>query len=171
MKFIKYGLFFSVILVLLAGCSNGNAAEGNKSKGGGEIRVAVPSEPPTLDTHMNTTTISSNIGRNIFETLLRWTLISEIQPMLAESCEESKDGKTIDFKLRKGVKFHNGEEMKAPDVVASMNRWIKLSSSGKIHLKAQHLRKLMSILFNWKWHNQHQLHYLFSLIQAENLQV
>jgi peptide/nickel transport system substrate-binding protein len=131
MKFIKYGLFFSVILLLLAGCSTGNAAEGNKSKGGGEIRVAVPSEPPTLDTHTNTTTISSNVARNIFETLVTMDSNKDIQPMLVESWTESEDNKTIDFVLRKGVLFHNGEELKAADVVASMNRWMKLSSTGR----------------------------------------
>ena len=133
MKFIKYGLFLSAMLVLLAGCSNEATVGGSKQKGatGGEIRVAVPSEPPTLDTHTNTTTISSNIGRNIFETLVTMDSNNGIQPMLADSWEESEDGKIIVFKLREGVLFHNGQEMKAQDVVASMNRWIQLSSTGK----------------------------------------
>ena len=40
----------------------------------------------------------------------------------------SDDGMVYTFKLRQGVKFHNGEEMKADDVVASMNRWLELSA-------------------------------------------
>src|SRR5699024_3506533 len=39
--------------------------------------------------------------------------------------------KTLTFVLREGVYFHNGKEMKAEDVVASMNNWLKHSSSGK----------------------------------------
>ncbi|MDW0116115.1 ABC transporter substrate-binding protein [Sporosarcina thermotolerans] len=133
MKFIKYAIFLGVLLLALAGCSKDDKAGADSPKkgttSGGELKVAVPSEPPTLDTHVNTTTISSNIARNIFETLLTFDSKGEIQPMLAESFKE--DGKTIEFKLRKGVKFHNGEELKAKDVVASMNRWIHVSSSGK----------------------------------------
>lgn len=131
MNYIKYALFLGVLLLALAGCSKEDSvgADLNKGTKGGELRVAVPSEPPTLDTHLNTTTISSNIARNIFETLLTFDSKGEIQPMLAESYKE--DGKTIEFKLRKGVKFHNGEELKAKDVVASMNRWIHISTSGK----------------------------------------
>ena len=50
----------------------------------------------------------------------------EPTPVLAESYEVSDDGMTYTIKLRQGVKFHNGEEMTADDVVASMNRWIEL---------------------------------------------
>jgi peptide/nickel transport system substrate-binding protein len=52
--------------------------------------------------------------------------------MLAESLPTvSKDGLTYTIPLRKGVKFHNGREMNADDVVASLQRWMELSPRGK----------------------------------------
>ena len=52
----------------------------------------------------------------IFEPLLGLDLNGKIQPNLAEQWSISKDGKLYTFKLRRGVKFHNGQEMKAEDV-------------------------------------------------------
>src|SRR5437773_10668577 len=51
--------------------------------------------------------------------------------MLAESHTVGKDGLTYTFKLRQGIKFHNGKEMTSDDVVASLTRWGKQSSYGK----------------------------------------
>lgn len=51
--------------------------------------------------------------------------------MLAEEWEMSEDGTTYTFKLRKGIKFHNGKEMTSEDVVASYNKWVEASSLGK----------------------------------------
>ena len=49
-------------------------------------------------------------------------------PVLAESYTVSDDGMVYTIKLREGVKFHNGDEMTADDVVASMNRWLEVSA-------------------------------------------
>ena len=52
--------------------------------------------------------------------------------MLAESLPAvSPDGLTYTFKLRQGIKFHNGKEMTSDDVVASLKRWGKQSIYGK----------------------------------------
>ncbi|WP_066074474.1 ABC transporter substrate-binding protein [Neobacillus soli] len=144
-KMSKFGLFLCMLLILLSGCSDDKASGGGtkeKITKGGELRVGIPSEPSNLDTHLNTASIASIIGRNIFETLLTLDSKGAVQPMLAESYEVSADGKTIEFKLRKGVKFHNGQEMKAEDVVASMNRWIQLSASGKETFKGASFKEI-----------------------------
>src|SRR3712207_9372434 len=51
--------------------------------------------------------------------------------MLAEGIESSDDGLVHKITLRQGVPFHNGEEMRAADVVASFNRWAPVSSLGQ----------------------------------------
>lgn len=130
-----------MMLLMLWGCQSDDSSMNQQSEEQddrdiivdvkGDLNVAFPSEPPTLDTHVNTTTVSTLAARNIFEALVTPDSNYDVQPMLAESYEILEDGKTIEFKLRQGVKFHNGDEMKAADVVASMNRWIEYSGTGR----------------------------------------
>lgn len=94
---------------------------------GGELKIAVSAQPPTLDGHVSTAIVSMEISRNIFETLVALDENLSPQPLLAESVERSEDATTYTFHLRQGVKFHNGKELKAEDVVASMNRWLSRS--------------------------------------------
>lgn len=120
-----------ITMLFLWGCSSESATTNDGAQEtGGVLNIAFPSNPPTLDTHVNTTTVSTLVARNIFESLVTPDENYDIQPMLAESFEEKEDGKTIIFNLREGVTFHNGEEMTATDVVASMNRWMERSGTG-----------------------------------------
>ena len=60
---------------------------------------------------------------NIYDGLLRWQKNPAVlEPWLAESHTISPDGLTYTFKMRQGVKFHDGTEMKAQDVVYSLER-------------------------------------------------
>jgi len=62
---------------------------------------------------------------NVYETLLRYDPFTDsFEPVLAESYEKSEDGLTWTFHLRKGVKFHTGNEMDAAAVKASIERTI-----------------------------------------------
>lgn len=137
-----YRLLFSLLMVfLLVGCtdeSEQGSGEGNESESGGKsdstLNVAYMAQPPFLDPHVTNTVANRDIGRNIFESLLSFDADNNVAPLLAESFEESEDGKSITFHLRQGIKFHNGEEMTADDVVASMERWRKLSAKANSYL-------------------------------------
>jgi peptide/nickel transport system substrate-binding protein len=107
------------------------APEAEAQKKGGVLRVGNLGEPPGLDAHWTTASITETLTNHLYEGL--YTLDDDYRPipMLAESHTVSKDGLTYSFKLRRGVKFHNGKEMMAPDVVASLKRWGQQSVYGK----------------------------------------
>jgi peptide/nickel transport system substrate-binding protein len=101
-------------------------------KKGGVLRIGNLGEPPSLDPHWGTQTITEVLTNHVFEGL--YSLDEKYQPipMLADGLPAvSKDGLTYTIKLRKGVKFHNGKEMTSDDVFASIVRWSKRSVYGK----------------------------------------
>jgi len=129
-------LMFSALLVLSA-CSDSTTESSSKEntsvedKDYSELQVAYNAQPPTMDPLMTTAVATRDVARNVFESLVTLDADSKVVPMLAESYEESEDGKIITFKIRQGVKFHNGDEMTADDVVASMEHWRTTTALGK----------------------------------------
>jgi peptide/nickel transport system substrate-binding protein len=107
------------------------AAPADAQKKGGVLRVGNLGEPPALDAHWTTASITETLTNHIYEGLFSLDRENKPTPMLAESHTVSKDGLTYTFKLRQGVKFHNGKEMSSEDVVASLGRWGKQSIYGK----------------------------------------
>lgn len=136
----KLALYLSALVLLFAltGCSSDGKKDSEGSEetpDGGEVKVAMSAQPPTLDVQLTTSTDAIDVTINIFETLVAQNSKQQAEPMLAESVEKSEDGLTYTFELRKGVKFHNGKEMTSDDVVASMNRWLEKSSRAQLLLE------------------------------------
>lgn len=110
-------------------------AEG-EPKRGGKLLVALIGEPPSLDIHQTTATIVALTTWHMYETLFTWDANFQVVPLLAESHEVSEDELTHTVTLRQGVLFHNGEEMVANDVIASIERWGEISGLGETLLEA-----------------------------------
>jgi len=90
---------------------------------GGTLRVALASEPGKLDMPLDTGVAASIPARHIVEGLFAFDENYTPQPMLALDWDLDETGTVATFYLRRGVLFHNGKEMKADDVVASLERW------------------------------------------------
>src|SRR5450830_1141949 len=89
-------------------------------------------EPPGLDpTAGAASAIAEIVQYNIFETLTKINSDGSVSPLLAESWEVSPDLKTYTFKLRKGVKFQNGEAFNADTVKFSFERAAAEKSTNK----------------------------------------
>jgi peptide/nickel transport system substrate-binding protein len=107
------------VLVPGAGCGI-LAAE---PKRGGQLKLGIDgaSSQDSLDPATYTATYMQMVGYTYGNCLVELDETNQLVPELAESWEPSDDAKTWVFKLRRGVLFHNGKEMAAEDVVASLN--------------------------------------------------
>ncbi len=88
-----------------------------------EVTLGAQLEPPNLDpTGGAAAAIDEVTYSNVFEGLTRFASDGSVVPGLAESWEISDDGKVYTFKLREGVKFHDGSDFTAEDVKFSLDR-------------------------------------------------
>ncbi|MDR3360857.1 MAG: ABC transporter substrate-binding protein [Bifidobacteriaceae bacterium] len=115
----------------LSSCSSPSpkpAGTASAPKQGGEITFArLSSEITTLDPHApSSITINAYTLDKIFDTLYALDASGTPEPSLAESHEITDDGLTWTFTLREGVKFSDGSELDAEDVVYSINRHLEL---------------------------------------------
>jgi peptide/nickel transport system substrate-binding protein len=99
--------------------SQGALAQGRKDS----IVLAMALEPPGLDPTAGAASAIAEITQyNIYETLTKINSDGTVSPLLAESWEVSPDLRTYTFRLRKGVKFQNGEPFNAQAVKFSFTR-------------------------------------------------
>ena len=117
-KFIALLLVVCTLLTVV-GCSKKADKADDAAKD--SIVIAQGADPTSLDPYGTTDTPAIRVAQCIFETLVTRDDDGNIAPMLAESWE-IQDDCTYIFHLRKGVKFHNGEELKASDVAFSFSK-------------------------------------------------
>jgi peptide/nickel transport system substrate-binding protein len=126
---------FGTALVLSA-CTSGSSQD-SQSQGdgqpveGGTINIALSDEPTTLDT-MTTRSVATQIfSTHIMEALFALDAKFEPQPMLVDTFTLSEDSTKYTMVLRDNVLFHNGNKLTTADVVASLDRFKKLTDVGK----------------------------------------
>src|SRR6516164_8384916 len=103
-------------------------AQGKKDS----VVMAMALEPPGLDpTIAAASAISEVTLYNVYETLTKINEDGSVSPLLAESWQASPDLKTYTFKLRKGVKFQNGEPFNSAAVKFSFERNAVPASTNK----------------------------------------
>ncbi|MEQ9244673.1 MAG: ABC transporter substrate-binding protein, partial [Nitratireductor sp.] len=86
-----------------------------------DIGIGTVGLPVSMDPLFAIDTASLDYSQNVYEALLTYDANLNVQPLLAVSWEQVNDT-SWEFRLRQGVRFHNGSELRASDVVASLKR-------------------------------------------------
>ncbi|MBW1982787.1 MAG: ABC transporter substrate-binding protein [Deltaproteobacteria bacterium] len=117
-------------LVLALGCTSGTSEDSGKQASqpkagahqGGTYRAALPWSPKSLDPAVATDIYAVTIIEQVFDGLVQFDQHLNVVPALAKDWQVTADGRTYIFQLRRGVKFHNGRQVTASDVVYSLRR-------------------------------------------------
>ncbi|MBK0332826.1 ABC transporter substrate-binding protein [Brachybacterium sp. MASK1Z-5] len=111
-------------LTVLAGCGTADpsASLPTGTKEGGDLVYATDREPTCLDPHNSGDMPQTYIARQYLDSLVSMKADGTVVPWLAQSWDVSKDGKTYDFHLKKGVEFTDGEPLDADAVVANFEQ-------------------------------------------------
>ncbi len=123
----KVVLLLSFVLLAGLAASGWAQAPAPAPRKGGTLTVALSADPPALDIHSTTAYLTEIVSWHVFEPLFTYDKDFQIVPMLAEGFTVGAGGREYTITLRSGVRFHNGQEMTAKDVVASLQRWFKMA--------------------------------------------
>jgi peptide/nickel transport system substrate-binding protein len=93
-----------------------------------DLTIGLATDVTSLDPHYHNLTPNNNIAQHVFGLLVQRNEKEQLEPGLATQWK-TVDPTTWEFSLRKGVKFHDGSDFTAADVVASINRIPKVPNS------------------------------------------
>lgn len=118
-----YSIIFTLILSLTTGVFVSAGTLGAKAAAKKDsVTLVLQSDIASLDPQNSVSTEDYRVFCNIFDTLVKDNGNGSFSPSLASSWKVSNGGKTYTFTLRKGVKFHDGSDFKASDVVFTFER-------------------------------------------------
>lgn len=113
----------AVLWCALAGLSPARA-------GSDLVRIGIQLEPSSLDiTTTSAATASEITYANVYEGLTYIDGEGQVQPRLATGWAISDDGRTVDFKLRRQVLYHDGKPFNARTAVFSLQRMLKMTNT------------------------------------------
>ena len=144
---------FSLLLMLcmsfgLIACGTGSAhaADEPASTTRTHLTLGMASEVVSLDPSMSPDCVTPTgyfYTGQIFEQLLRYNqLTGEFEPVLATEWKIADDAMSVDFTLRQGVKFHNGDTMTADDVLFSLTRALESPYTNAYTESINHFEKI-----------------------------
>jgi len=113
---MKRLFIIALTMGLFIGMTLPASSSSDKPKRGGTLRLAIRKDLRVMNPLVRTSSTDRSIRDLMFESLLTLDKNGKITPQLAVSWEVSPDGKLYTFNLRRGVKFHNGQEMTAQDL-------------------------------------------------------
>ncbi len=114
--------FFSILLLVFAGCGAGSGSFFVPLKNPDTLVTFDIFDPPTLDPHRSWGVADGRLIGMLFCNLVRFNRDAEIVPDLATSWTISDDGKVYSFELNPQAKFANGDPITAEDVIYSFER-------------------------------------------------
>ncbi len=152
MSRIRFGALFATVAIVVSACGGTTttpapatqapasvapgetaapattAPSAGEAKPGGTLVVALPGDINRTDTALIDDANSSYVGQQVMETLV--TLApgtgDTIVPALASEWSVSPDGLAYTFKIRQGVKFHDGTALDAAAVKTNFDRWMNI---------------------------------------------
>jgi peptide/nickel transport system substrate-binding protein len=130
---VKFATSASIALLagFLAVAANGPASAQETPKKGGTLVYALTADPPHLNAALTNDLNAQQTATQVFSQLIRVNKEAEIEGDLAESWSMAPDGMTYTFKIRKGVKWHDGKPLTADDV-----RWALTEITMKLNPNA-----------------------------------
>jgi peptide/nickel transport system substrate-binding protein len=96
------------------------------------LRLVPHADLANFDPIWNTAFIARNAGLLVWDMLYGMDAKLQVQRQMVEGEEVSPDGHVWTFRLRPGLKFHDGEKVLAKDAVASINRWAVREPMGQM---------------------------------------
>lgn len=99
---------------------------------GGTITYASAGEIASLDPHVSGSLVELEMIHHLFEGLVAMDEGYNARPMLAAAVDVAPDARRFRFTLRRGVKFHNGDAVTSADVLASFQRYARVSNNAAI---------------------------------------
>lgn len=115
--------------LLVAGCGGGggSAAQGGDTtapatNGPKVLNIGLKADPPSMDPNISTSLYDRQVYASLYDKLFDLDPEGKIVPMLVDTYEISPDGKTYTFKLKQGIKFHDGTDFNAEAVKFNFDR-------------------------------------------------